>query len=119
MKITNFERHYVNGFNCRIDGLWKHKNGSVCSIEQDFFGGTNYVFVNFVDGISLTVEFKGSVLVIGLHDIVIKRDLGSHPSWNKSRDTLVKVYMLGVLRNKMSYDNFVALFDIVKSEVKY
>lgn len=118
MNYTNFNKTYVsNGFAGSSDNvlLWKHENGTVAQI--DMFWEDNYVFISFVDGITLDVSLKGSVVKVGLHDEVRTRDLGTHPSWNgPNRKTLVKLWLRRVLGQKTTEEQREAIYDIVLNE---
>ena len=118
MNFTNFNRKYVQGAFDSTVCLWEHKNGTVCEI--DMYWTDNYVYINFENGITLDISFKGSVIKVGFHDDVRTRDLGTHPSWNgDNRRTLVKLYLRHILGQKTTEEQREAIWDIVSNELEF
>lgn len=117
MNYLNFNKKFVQGTFGSTVTLWEHKNGTVAEI--DMYWEDNYVFINFENGPTLDVQFKGSEIKVGFHDEVRKRDLSYHPSWNTNRALLVKIYLRHVLSQKTTEEQREAIWDIVSSEIKF
>lgn len=119
MNYLNFERKYVRDtFNQSNHCIWKHTNGTECDI--DLYWEDNHVYVNFVDGPTLTVEIKGSVIKVGLHDDFRTRDFSTHHSWDgEFRGLLVKIYLRHILGQRTTHEQREALWDIVSNELVF
>lgn len=119
MNYVNFKRKYIkdNAWDISTTCLWEHVSGAVAQIDS--YPEDNYVFISFENGPTLDIQIKGSVIKVGFHDDVRKRDLSDHPAWETRRELLVKLYLRFILSLKTTHEQRDAVLDIVSNELTF
>lgn len=123
--MLNFTKKYINNPNRpagSIDTItiYEHKNGvqTVMNFPSFMDDCQNYLMVEFDSGRSVSVELKDGVIKVATNEDFRLRDLKNHPSWNKSRDLLVRIYLRHILGQHLNEKEMEAIQDAVKSEIK-
>lgn len=118
MNYTNFTKKFVKDYRttfCSI-AVHEHNNGTQCTIDNydENFETQDYVTVTFNSSktIGITMTNEGVIKIYTDNDYR-ERDLSSHPSWNRSRGLLVRIYLHHILSRILTNEELEALRDYV------